>query len=101
MGEYFLKEGFTPGRMISMSKSSYREKFPENEVYFNANIFVLKKGKVWYGDLDLTREIEVLKRIASNSGTDLYVLKESDGRFQNENLKDSEIIKRATTKIAK
>lgn len=101
MREYFLNEGFNLGRMISHSKSSYREKFPENEVYFNANIFVLGEGKVWYGDLDLTRDIETLKNIASNSGKDLYILRELDGRFENENLRDSEIIKRATTKISK
>jgi hypothetical protein len=101
MKEYFLNVGLISGRMISSSKSSYIEKFPENEVYFNANIFVLGEGKVWYGDLDLTKDGDILKNIASSSGKDLYVLRELDGRFKNENLQDSEIIKRAATKISK
>jgi hypothetical protein len=101
MKEYFLRSGLVNGRIISNSKSFYREKFPENEVYFNANIFVLGEGKVWYGDLDLTKDFEILKDISLSSGKDLYILKEFDGRFEGENLNDSEIIKRAITKINK
>lgn len=75
--------------------------FPDNEVYFNANIFVLGEGKIWYGDLDVTKDIEALQKVASRIGSDLYILREMDGRFENENLDDSEIIKRSTCKITK
>jgi len=38
-------------------------------------------GKVWYGDLNLTEDYLVLREIAQNLNTDLYVLWETDGRF--------------------
>lgn len=50
------------GRMISHSKSGYKEKFPYKEVYFNANIFVLGEGKIWYGDIDITKEKKTIRK---------------------------------------
>jgi hypothetical protein len=87
--------------MISYSKSTYRRKYPDNEVYFNANIFVLGEGKVWLGDLDVTKDRETLQKIATEIGKDLYIVRELDGRFENENLKDSEILKVAVCKISR
>jgi hypothetical protein len=87
--------------MISYSKSTYRRKYPDNEVYFNANIFVLGEGKVWLGDLDVTKDREILQKIATEIGKDLYIVRELDGRFENENLKDSEILKVAVCKISR
>jgi hypothetical protein len=101
MSNFFIKEGFNLGRMVSFSKSSYREKYPDNEVYFNANIFVLGEGKIWYGDVDVTKDMTSLQNIAREIGKDLYVLSEMDGRFENENLEDSEIIRRSRCKINK
>lgn len=101
MREIFITEGLNEGRMVCSSKSLYREMFPDNEVYFNANIFVLGEGKIWYGDLDVTNDIEALKNVASRIGKDLYILREMDGRFENESLDDSEIIRRSTCKITK
>lgn len=101
MKEIFKNYDFYFGRMISASKSSYREKYPDNEVYFNANIFVLGEGKVWWGDLDVTLDRESLESIARDLGKDLFILREMDGRFENENLKDSEIISRSICKISK
>jgi hypothetical protein len=92
----FEDEGFIPGRLISWSKSNYRKKFPDNEVYFNANIFLLGEGKVWYGDLDVTKDSEILQRISTNLGKSIYILKEMAGRFENENLTDSQILKHAS-----
>ena len=77
------------------------DRFPDNEVYFNANIFVLGEGKIWYGDIDVTKEKEQLENVAREIGKDLYILREMDGRFGNEELKDSEIITRAICKITK
>lgn len=101
MREHFKNEDLIMGRMLSYSKSSYREKNPDNEVYFNANIFVLGEGKIWYGDLDVTKDRDSLERIASSLGKDLFILREIEGRFENENLKDSEIISKAVCKISK
>lgn len=99
MEDVFYSKGFIPGRMISGSKSRYREMYPENEVYFNANIFVLGEGKIWHGDLDVTRDKEVLQEIAREIGKDLFILREMDGRFENEKRTDPEIIKNAVHKI--
>jgi hypothetical protein len=68
---------------------------------FNSNIFVLGEGKIWYGDIDVTKERDKLENIAKEIGKDLYILREMDGRFGNENLGDSEIIKRCICKISK
>ena len=91
-----LKEnGFNNARMISSSKSSYHEKHPNNVVFFNANIIDKKFGKCFYGDLDLTLDAPVLTRIAKELKTTFYVLSEMDGRFDNENKKAKELIKKA------
>lgn len=82
-----LGNGFYQGRMISGSKSYYRNTFPWNKVCFNANIFIHngeKYEKIWYGDLDITLDGYKLKEIAFNNNIILYVLSEMDGRFGNE-----------------
>jgi hypothetical protein len=71
------------GRMISGSKSGYRERKPNNLAIFNANICV-EKTKIWYGDIDLTESIDDLKMIAIQTGETLYVLYEMDARFEHE-----------------
>lgn len=77
------------GRIISMSKSGYREKNPKNAAIFNANIVVTLRGlkefeKVWYGDIDITKDEDALREIAKQSGLELYVLFEMDARFDQE-----------------
>jgi hypothetical protein len=97
---YFDAEGLRVGRMISGSKSSYRERYPDHEICFNANIFSLQQGKIWYGDLDLTLDSEKLDRIAESLGEKLYVVREMDGRFENESLTEIKVMQKAiyTTK---
>ena len=80
-----------PGRMISGSKSGYRDRYPNNLVIFNANVCTAQ-NKIWYGDLDLALDKEKLSLLAVALGQDLYVLYEMDGRFEN---KKSPIIKSA------
>lgn len=72
------------GRMISGSKSGYDERFPNNLVVFNANICTRKNGKIWYGDIDITKEEGKLKKLADELHCDVYVLYEKDARFNNE-----------------
>jgi len=80
----FSKYGFIMGRMISGSKSGYKERNPDNFVLFNANIVTKSRGKVWYGDLDLTMDTPQLMNIARELKEPLYVLYEMDARFENE-----------------
>ena len=82
--DYLKANGLIMGRMISYSKSDYREKNPNSVCYFNANIVTAKDGKIWYGDLDLTKDGETLKAIAEETGEIIYVLREMDGRFEYE-----------------
>lgn len=96
----FLKAGFPTGRLISYSRTTYLRKYPDNDVYFNANIVIKKYGKIWYGDLDITRDSEHLKNVANSVGEDLYILREMDARFENENLPFSEYQKRAVAVIS-
>lgn len=92
------KLGLFMGRMISSSKSYYRENHPNNIVYFNANIITKEYGKIWYGDLDLTLDAPKLNELAKILGTTIYVLSEMDGRFENENKEPEELIKKAVWK---
>lgn len=91
----FYMNGLVLGRLLSPSKSAYRREFPDHEVVFNANVILEKYGKVWYGDLDLTNDAEVLNEIAKTLDETIYVLTEMDGRFENENKPASELIKKA------
>ena len=83
--QFFNAHSFHNGRMIGGSKSGYRNMHPDELIVFNANILMPGYGKVWYGDLNLTEDYLVLKEIAQNLNTELYVLWESDGRFGEEN----------------
>lgn len=69
------------GRLISGSKSGYRNNFPDNFAIFNANLCI-DEGKVWWGDIDITKSKEGLQEIADRSGKKIYVLYEMDGRFE-------------------
>ena len=79
--QFFNAHSFHNGRMIGGSKSGYRNMHPDDLIIFNANVLMPGYGKVWYGDLNLTEDYLVLREIAQNLNTDLYVLWETDGRF--------------------
>jgi hypothetical protein len=69
-----------PGRMISGNKTG-----PKGHVcVFNANVCIKSKGKIWFGDLDLTSDLPDLQQLAAELGETVYVLREKDARFQNE-----------------
>lgn len=71
---------FSMGRMISGSKTS-----PKGHIcVFNANICVKSKGKIWYGDIDITADADRLKEYAAHVGEDIFILREKDARFANE-----------------
>lgn len=65
-----------PGKMISMSKSTYREAHPNNIVYFNACIFNKDLKQIWWGDIDITKNKKKLQKIAEESKELFYVTPE-------------------------
>jgi len=79
--EIFNKRKLRIGRTISGGKIA-----PQGCVcIWNANIIIKSMGKIWYGDLNLTSDGNLLKEIAEELGEPLYVLREMDARFENEN----------------
>ena len=93
--QYFDAYNFHNGRMIGGSKSGYRNMHPDDLIIFNANILMPGYGKVWYGDLNLTEDYLVLKEIAQNLNTELYVLRESHARFGEEDKPIDELFDKA------
>lgn len=87
INQAFIDQKLHVGRMVGGSKSDYRARHPKNIVVFNANV-VVDGVKVWYGDLDLTRDEETLKEIARQLNKELYILREMDARFDKENNPD-------------
>jgi len=66
------------GRMVSGSKCA-----PEGQrCVWNANVIIKSQGKVWFGDLNITKEGKILKEVAEVIGEPLYVLREMDCRFE-------------------
>jgi hypothetical protein len=73
------------GRMLSGSKQAAKTAGREHLTVFNANLIVTGFGKVWYGDIDITRDEEKLKKIALAFKSVVNVLREHDARFEYEN----------------
>jgi hypothetical protein len=75
------------GQMISGSKSGYRDALPCNVPIFNSNVIAARGNdleKIWYGDIDLTLSEGNLAKLATKLNATIYVLREMDGRFENE-----------------
>lgn len=72
------------GRLVGGSKSTYKDNNPGNVVVFNSNLCTEESGKIWYGDLDLTKDYPLLKKLAKKLGMNLYVLYEMAARFDKE-----------------
>lgn len=97
--EIFENNKLFLARMIGHSKSMYRTMVPDGNPVFNANIFTLEDGKIWHGDLDLKYDAEALQNTAKELGKTLYVLREMDGRFDNENPDEEHIKSKAVETI--
>ena len=93
--QYFESHGFHDGRMIGGSKTGYNAQYPDDLIIFNANVLIKDIGKVWYGDLNLTEDYKILKKISESLNTTLYILWEMDGRFGEENKPVDELIGKA------
>lgn len=70
------------GRMLSGSKSGYLDRFPGHRCFFNGNVYAGDGRKLWYGDIDLTKDEKVLQALAGELGTRLYVTREMPFRFE-------------------
>ena len=82
--EIFKKHNLPINRLIAFSKSTYRKAYPDNFVLFNANIITKEYGKIWFGDLDITRDSGILQDVSNELEMDLYILYEHDARFGHE-----------------
>lgn len=81
LNDIFSKHKLYCGRMISAHKTS-----PRGQIcVWNANLITKSSGKIWFGDLNITKEGKLLKEISEEVGEPLYVLREKDCRFNTEN----------------
>jgi len=96
MNEIFEKHGFPQGRMISGSKSGYRQRFPKNDVIFNARIFT--KTDNWHGDLDITKDRKELQKLCNEINEEMLITSESVG-WHSENQKYEDIEENAHAKF--
>jgi hypothetical protein len=71
------------GRLLSGSKSAYLNKYPDHIVAFNGNLCTKKHGKIWFGDIDVTLDMDKLEKLADELKVPVYVLREMDARFEN------------------
>jgi hypothetical protein len=69
------------GTMVSASKSSYHDRNPTHQVFFNANLYDSKAAKLWYGDLDLTKSRDRVQALCNALGERIYVTREQPYRF--------------------
>lgn len=90
----FHRHGLGFGRCFG-SKSAYRDSHEGSFFVPNANVFSLREGKLWWGDIDIDRDAPALEKIARALHRPLYVLHESDGRFQNAELTPKQIVSHA------
>jgi len=51
---------------------------------YNGNVCTKEFGKIWYGDIDIKNTAR-LETLAKELGSKVYVLREMDARFGNEN----------------
>jgi hypothetical protein len=75
------------GRMISGSKSGYMRRYAMRMPVFNANIICVDGDgveKIWHGDIDLTEDEQKILDLQKELHSTIYVLREMDARFENE-----------------
>jgi hypothetical protein len=87
----FSKRNLFVGRMISAHKISPKGEF----CVWNANVIAESSGKVWFGDLNITKDATKLKEVAIEIGEKLFVLREMDARFETESDPIDVLISRA------
>ena len=72
--------------LMKMTQNEFIDNNGQLQTEYDVKISITKKsGKIWYGDVDITMEFDNLKSIADELKEDLYILYESDARFEHEN----------------
>lgn len=95
--EKINKMGLYNARMISHSKSWYRSEFPYNLVAFNGVMCILENDeveKIWYGDLDINKDGDLIKNIAKEISKTIYILRESEF-FYSDKISKEKMLERA------
>jgi len=69
-------------RLLSFSKTLYHETYPNNFVIFNANVCTEVDGKIWFGDIDITRDEKLLKELDKQLDAEIFVMYEMACRFE-------------------
>ncbi|HLX33823.1 MAG TPA: hypothetical protein VKR30_01125 [Candidatus Limnocylindrales bacterium] len=72
--------GLPRSRLVSWSKSGYWARHPDHAIVFNATIADAAGTRLWWGDLDLTRDEAALVELARLVQLDLHVYIEGDSR---------------------
>ena len=70
------------GRLLSSSKSAYREFYPDHQVFFNACLWDSNGTEIWFGDIDLTKENRKLEKARNLFDNPIYLTKEDPYRFE-------------------
>jgi hypothetical protein len=68
------------GRLLTIDKGLYLEKYPNNVIAFNTNV-IIGGYIVWSGDLDITESIDDLKELASKTESAVHVRHKLAGIF--------------------
>lgn len=72
--------GLPLSRLIAASKIGYMRRHPQHAVIFNATIADSTGRRLWWGDVDLTIDEDILVQLAERVGLDLHVYYEGDSR---------------------
>jgi hypothetical protein len=86
-----VDNGFNISRMFG-SKSAYRHTHPKDDIMFNSNIFTPSSGKIWDGDLNITKDCTDLQKACDEIGEQMIVVSEMCGRFGAEDRPYDEIL---------
>lgn len=77
--EIFAQNGLHYGKYFA-SKSKYCAINPNNKVIFNSYIYTDKKRLIWFGDIDLTIELQALDKVRRLLKIkEFHIFTESDG----------------------
>jgi len=79
--EYLTERGYYTGRIISFSKSAYRNLYPSHIALFNARLFNTKGKEVWWDDVDLSHDWKVFAEASCSLNQPLILTPETPYRF--------------------
>lgn len=80
------------GKIIAGSKGRYNFNNPNNFVVFNANLINEEIGMFWKGDIDVTKDLSLLKDLAEEMGSSLYIMSESNANSKDVDLTKASVI---------